>query len=201
MREPGVGSVSGVRLRKGRCAGVRGLGEYAPFVKQERNTVVKMGREHGTMRYTLMSVIAVASLLLILTLIPAEEEQSDATLTLHTISIADGVGYSWGAGVLTFQGKTYPFRVEGISIGDMGVSRAEATGTVYHLTTIDDFSGDYVAFSTSAAIARGSGVATMRNRNGVVIDLTGIDQGLKLKFAVEGVKITVEGAETALQGK
>jgi hypothetical protein len=93
------------------------LGEYAPFVKQERNTVVKMGREHGTMRYTLTSVIAIASLLLIVTLIPAEEEQSGATLTLHTVSIADGVGCSWGAGVLTFQGKTYPFRVEGISTG------------------------------------------------------------------------------------
>jgi hypothetical protein len=152
------------------------------------------------MRRILICVMAIASLLLILNLIPAEVERPDATLTWQMVSIADGVGYSWGAGVLTFQGKEYPFRVEELSVGDIGISRAEATGNVYHLTKLEDFSGDYAAASTSAAITRGSGVATMRNQNGVVIDLTGIDQGVKLKFAVEGVKITLDGAETALNG-
>jgi hypothetical protein len=158
-----------------------------------------MGKERGSMRRTIMSALAIASLLLMLNLISAKVERPDATLTWLTVSIADGVGYSWGAGVLTFQGKEYPFRVEELSVGDMGISKAEATGNVYNLTKIEDFSGDYVAASTSAAIARGSGVATMRNRHGVVIDLTGVDEGVKLKFAVEGVKIAVEGAETALK--
>src|SRR5262245_41394821 len=153
------------------------------------------------MRYALISVIVIAGLVLLLNFIPTEVEQPDATLTLHTAARADGVGYRWGAGVLTFQGKAYPFRVEEIAVGDIGVSRAEATGNVYHLTKIEDFSGDYAAASTSAAIAKGSGIATMRNRHGVVIDLTGVDQGLDLKFAVEGVKITLEGPETAPQGK
>jgi outer membrane immunogenic protein len=114
--------------------------------------------------------------------------------------MADGVGYSWGAGVLTFQGKAYPFRVEEPSGGEMSISRAEATGHVYHLTKLADFSGDYVAASASAAIADGHGIAIMRNQHGVVIDLTGIDKGVKLKFGVEGVKITVEGAQTARTG-
>ena len=152
------------------------------------------------MRRTIMSVMAIASLLLMLNLMSAKVEQPDATLMLHTVSMADGIGYSWGAGVLTFQGKAYPFRIEGISVGDMGISRAEATGNVYNLTKIEDFSGDYVAASASAAIAGGSGIASMRNQHGVAIDLTGIDEGVKLKFGVEGVKVTVEGAETALQG-
>jgi hypothetical protein len=152
------------------------------------------------MRRTLIGVMAIASLLLVLNLISAQEKQPDATLAWHTASIADGVGYGWGAGVLTFQGKTYPFRIEEISVGDIGISRAEATGNVYHLTKIEDFSGNYAAASASAAVAEGSGVATMRNQHGVVIDLTGIDQGVKLKFAVEGVKITVEGVETAQKG-
>jgi hypothetical protein len=160
-----------------------------------------MGKEYGSMRYILISVIAIAGLLLLLNLIPAMVDHPDATLTLHTVSIADGVGYRSGAGVLTFQGKTYPFRVEEIAVGDIGISRAEATGNVYHLTKFEDFSGDYVAASASAAITRGNGIATMRNQHGVVIDLTVVDQGLDLKFAVEGVKITLEGADTALQGK
>jgi outer membrane immunogenic protein len=145
-----------------------------------------MRKERGSMRRTLMSVMAIASLLLMLHLISAVEAQPDATLTLHTISIADGVGYSWGAGVLTFQGKAYPFRVEELSVGDMGISRAEATGNVYHLTKIEDFSGDYAAASASAAIAGGSGVATMRNQHGVVIDLTASTRGLSSSSALRG---------------
>jgi len=152
------------------------------------------------MRRSIMSVMIIASLLLMLNLISAETQPPDATLTWNTASIADGVGYGWGAGVLIFQGKEYPFRVEEISVGDMGISRVEATGNVYHLTTIEDFGGHYAAASTSAAIAEGSGVATMRNQHGVVIDLTGIDRGVKLKFAVEGVKITVEDPQAARTG-
>jgi hypothetical protein len=141
------------------------------------------------MRRTLMSVMAIASLVLMLNLISAEEKPPDATLTWNTASIADGVGYGWGTGVLTFQGKEYPFRIEEISVGDMGISRAEATGNVYNLTKIEDFSGHYAAAS-----------ATMWNQHGVVIDLAGIDQGVKRKFAVEAVKIAIEGVETAQEG-
>jgi hypothetical protein len=37
-----------------------------------------------------------------------------------------GVGFSWGNGVLTYKGKTYPVQVEGLSVGEMGVTRATA---------------------------------------------------------------------------
>jgi outer membrane immunogenic protein len=169
-------------------------------VQQGLDTGVKMRKERKFMRRTLMSVMTIASLLLMLHLISAVEAQPDATLTWHTVSMADGVGYSWGEGVLTFQGKEYPFRIEELSVGDIGISRAEVTGNVYHLAKIEDFSGDYAAASASAAIAGGSGVATMRNQRGVVIDLTGIDKGVQLKFGVEGVKITVEDPQTARTG-
>ena len=138
------------------------------------------------MRRTLIGVMAIASVLLMLNLISAEEKQPDATLTWHTASIPDGVGYGWGTGVLTFRGKEYPFRIKEISVGDMGISRAEATGNVYNLTRIEDFSGNYAAAS-----------ATMWNQHGVVIDLTGIDHEVRRKFPGQAVKIAVEGAETA----
>jgi hypothetical protein len=47
--------------------------------------------------------------------------------------------------------------------------------------------------TASAAVAEGSGVATMRNPHGVVMDLTGIDRGVKLKFAVEGAQTARTG--------
>ena len=175
-------------------------GACDPLVIRGWDTGVQMRKERGFMRRPLMSVMAMASLWLMFQLISAETQPPDATLTWTTVSLADGVGYSWGEGVLTFQGHAYPFRVEALAVGDMGISKAEATGNVYHLTRLEDFGGDYVAASASAAIGGGHGIATMRNQQGVVIDLTAVDQGIKLTFAVEGVKITVAGAETAPKG-
>jgi hypothetical protein len=153
------------------------------------------------MRRTRMRVMAIASLLVMLPLISAEAQPPDATLTWTMVSMADGVGYGWGEGMLTFQGRVYRFRIGDLAVGEVGVSKAEATGHVYHLTRIEDFSGEYVAASASAAIGGGHGIATMRNQHGVVIDLTAIDQGITLTFAVEGVKITVEGAEPPQKGQ
>src|SRR5262245_23802465 len=153
------------------------------------------------MRRTLTAVMAIASLWLTFHLSSAEAQPPNATLTWTMVSMADGVGYSWGDGVLTFQGHTYPFSAGELAVGEIGISKAEATGNVYHLTKLEDFSGDYVAADASAAIGGGSGIATMRNQHGVVIDLTTIDKGIELTFAVAGAKITVKGAETAPQGQ
>jgi hypothetical protein len=152
------------------------------------------------MRRTIMSVVAIASLLLMSSLLSAEAQPPDATLRLHTASVAVGVGYSWGGGILTFQGKEYPFRVDGLSAGDVGISSADATGNVYNLTKLEDFNGNYAAVSAGAALAGGGSIATMRNQHGVVIDLTGISQGANLTLGVQGVKITLQGPYTALQG-
>src|SRR5262245_2859819 len=159
-----------------------------------------MGEECGSMRRPFTSMMAIASLWLVFRVLSAEAQPPDATLTWTMVSLADGVGYGRGEGVLTFQGHAYPFRIGALAVGEMGVSKAEATGSVDQLTKIEDFSGEYVAASASAAIGEGHGIATMRNQHGVVIDLTAIDQGITLTFAVEGVKITVEGAETAPKG-
>ncbi len=149
------------------------------------------------MRRTIMNAVTVASLLLMLSCLSAAAQQPDATLKLHTASVAAGIGYSWGGGILTFQGKEYPCRIDGLSVGEVGISSADAVDNVYNLTNIEDFSGTYTAVSTGAALAGGGDVATMRNQQGVVIDLTDTSQGAKIMLAVQGVKITLEGAPTA----
>ena len=40
-------------------------------------------------------------------------------------------------------------------------------------------------------MAGGAGALTMKNQNGVVIDLVSMTRGANLKLAVEGVKITL----------
>jgi hypothetical protein len=152
------------------------------------------------MHRTIMNMVAIASLCLMASCFVAQAQPPDATLKVHTVSIAVGAGYSWGGGIVTFQGQEYPCRVDGLSVGAVGISSADAIGNVYNLTNIEDFSGDYLAVSAGAILAGGGDVTTMRNQHGVVIDLTDTSQGAKIMLAVQGVKIALEGAPTASKG-
>src|SRR5467141_2660584 len=161
----------------------------------------KRRKERRSMRRTIMNVVATAGFVLLLSCLSAAAQSPDATLKVHTASIAVGVGYSWGGGIVTFRGKEYPCRIDGLAVGGAGISSADAIGNVYHLTNIEDFSGDYLAVSTGALLAGGGDVATMRNQHGVVIDLTDTSQGAKIMLAVQGVNIALEGVPTASKGQ
>jgi hypothetical protein len=98
------------------------------------------------MRRVVVGLTAVGSLVsLLVGLAWAQAKKPDATLTLSEGTVALGIGFSWGKGSLAFQGKTYPVKVEGLSVGEVGVNRATALGSVYKLTKLADFDGNYVA--------------------------------------------------------
>src|SRR5512145_589738 len=121
------------------------------------------------MRRGMIKLFILGSLLLLVSLALAQEPKPSGTLTLSERSVALGVGYSWGSGVLTYQGKEHRFSVEGLSVAEVGVREIEATGTVYQLTKLEDFNGTYAAVGAEAVVGGGAGVTTMRNQNGVVI--------------------------------
>jgi hypothetical protein len=119
------------------------------------------------------------------------QDKPDATLKLSQGQVAVGIGYSWGNGVLTFQGKNYPFKIRGLSVVDVGISRADASGNVFGLKNLKDFNGTYTTGSAEATLAGGAGGTTMKNQNGVLIKLVSTTQGVNLKLALEGVKLTL----------
>ena len=53
----------------------------------------------------------------------------DGTISLSADSVAAGIGISWGSGSLTYKGKTYPISVDGLSVGDAGISKITASPT------------------------------------------------------------------------
>ncbi len=122
----------------------------------------------------------------------AQEEKPDATLKLSKGQVAVGIGWSWGDGVLTFKGKNYPFKVGGLSVVDVGITKANAVGKVYHLKKLSDFNGTYTGAAAEGTVGGGAGVSTMKNQNGVVIDLQSTTQGVNFKLAGEGVKFTLK---------
>src|SRR5215813_15078751 len=92
----------------------------------------------------------------------APAKKADATLELSEGTVAVGIGFSWGKGTLTYQGKKYPVKVEGLSVGEVGVDRATALGKVRDLKKLDDFDGNYVAAGAGATVVRGTSVAALK---------------------------------------
>jgi len=116
----------------------------------------------------------------------------DATLKLTEGSVAVGIGWSWGRGVLTYKGKTYPFKIEGLSVGEVGVTKAEATGNVFTLKNLEDFNGIYRAAGVGGTAVKGGGATALQNEKGVVIELKSATKGASLKLALEGLKLALE---------
>jgi hypothetical protein len=117
--------------------------------------------------------------------------QSDpsGTVSIDLTSVAAGVGTSWGSGVLRYQGKTYHFRVTGLTVGDVGFSTVSAVGNVYNLSTPSDLAGKYAAVGAGIAVAGGVSGVSMQNQKGVQIQLYSVVQGVQLTIGPQGFNI------------
>ena len=140
----------------------------------------------------LMGFLTVAALSVALTMAWAGDKKPDATIKLHAGSVAAGIGFSWGSGTLTYKGKEYPIDVKGLSVGDVGATKVEASGKVFGLKKLADFDGNYTAVTAGATVAGGGSVTTMRNQNGVSVDLVATTQGIKFALGGGGVDMKVK---------
>jgi hypothetical protein len=122
----------------------------------------------------------------------AQDKEPDAYLELSEGSVAVGIGYSWGSGTLTFQGKKYPVEVKGLSVIDVGVTKVEAFGKVYGLKQLEDFNGNYTSATAEGTLGGGAGATKMKNQKGVVIDLFTTTKGLNLKLAPSGISLKLK---------
>jgi hypothetical protein len=117
----------------------------------------------------------------------------DGTVKLSGGLLAAGVGYRWGHGTLSYQGRQFNFCIRGLSIGDVGIAHLTAQGAVYDLKSLDDFSGNYFALSGGFALALGESAAIMKNQRGVMMEIELQEVGLRFNLAATGVKIAMAG--------
>ncbi|MBI5583971.1 MAG: hypothetical protein HY892_09120 [Deltaproteobacteria bacterium] len=142
-------------------------------------------------RFTTM-VLVLAMVLVWSGMTLAEEKKPDATLKFSEGSVAVGIGWSWGKGVLNYKGKDQAFKVKGLSVGEVGITKAEATGKVFNLKKLEDFDGLYAAAGAEGTVALGAGETALKNKKGVVIYISPLTKGVNFKLAVEGVNFTLE---------
>ena len=114
------------------------------------------------------------------------------TITISETQIGFIVGGSGGGGTLTYKGKAHPFKIGGLAVGNVGISKTKATGTVYNLTDLSQFAGTYSKVEASATLGEGAGALQLQNDKGVVIKLETTSGGLQLSVGGGGVKITLK---------
>jgi hypothetical protein len=122
----------------------------------------------------------------------ADAPDSSGTVRISSSAVAAGIGITWGDGTLSYQGRTYTFSVNGLSVVDLGISTVTATGEVSNLNKVEDFSGNYAAGEAGIALAGGQSDVIMKNENGVVLRLHGTQQGVRLTLAAQGVSLKLK---------
>jgi hypothetical protein len=123
-----------------------------------------------------------------------EKKVPSGTVSIDETQFAFIIGGSVGGGKLTFQGKTYDFKVGGLTVGaNVGASKMDAAGNVYDLKDVSKFPGTYTKLDVSATMGGGGGALRLKNENGVIMELTSRNQGLQLNVgSASGVKVTME---------
>jgi hypothetical protein len=119
-----------------------------------------------------------------------ESSEPSGTITVTATSAALGIGWSWGSGQLTLvDGSQHQFKVSGLDVVAVGFKQATGVGSVYNLKKVEDFEGQYVKAAAGIAVGGGAGATSMRNDKGVVINLTGVGQGVDFRLAVSGMEV------------
>lgn len=116
-------------------------------------------------------------------------EDTTGKVTIETMSAGVGLGVTWGDGVLEYHGEKYPFTVTSFDLGDVGVAKEIASGTVFNLKRVEDFSGMFAAVVAGGTFGGGAGSGAMYNNNKVSMVWTGTNQGLNLTLAHSGVNV------------
>jgi hypothetical protein len=124
----------------------------------------------------------------------ADEKKPDGTVAIQETDFAVILGGSVGGGKLTYQGKTYEFKIGGLTAGaNVGVTKVSAVGDVYDLKDVSKFPGMYTKFDVGAGFAAAAGALYLKNENGVVMKLTSRGGGFQLNVgSASGVKVTMK---------
>lgn len=125
---------------------------------------------------------------------PASAQSSKLTasgsVTINQVQVAFIFSGNVGGGKLHYQGKTYPFSIGGLGIGGFGISSIDATGTVYNLFKVSDFSGAYGQARIGLVVGTlSAGTLWLENPQGVYMKLVAKRKGIALSLGLDGIVI------------
>ncbi len=116
------------------------------------------------------------------------EDKPDATLTFKAKDLGFLFRVEWGDGRLSFaDGSHHQFTMKGGTVLGAGAAEISGTGKVFNLKKREDFNGNYTHADAGIAVIEGKKVSVMQNEKGVVIHMTGHQEGLQLSIGAGGL--------------
>jgi hypothetical protein len=117
----------------------------------------------------------------------------DGTISIRIFKAGFILGGSAGEGVLTFQGRSYPLSIGGLSYGfTFGASETRFHGTVSNIHRPADINGVYAQGGAGAAAGRGAQAVVLANQSGAVLTLTGEQNGLIVSLDLSGLALSLK---------
>ena len=147
------------------------------------------------MHRTLVGILIAGGVLLLSNFSLVAAQVPDGTIKVTSRMVAQGVGLSWGEGVLTYKGRDYPFTFNATGLFrdvDTEIAAAELSGQVFDLKKPEDFGGKYQKVEAQTTESGSTSRATMKNQNGVVVNLMSTIEGRKFNLAREGMDIELK---------
>jgi len=114
-----------------------------------------------------------------------------ATVSIREWSAAYYGSVAKGKGTLYYNGQGHHFTISGLGAGGAGGQKISATGKVYNLNNLSDFSGSYRGVSRGLTLIEGKMHAKLTNGNGVTMYLAGATEGLASSMGVQAFEVTL----------
>ena len=121
----------------------------------------------------------------------APSAPSSATVSIREWSAAYYGSATAGKGTLNYNGQRHRFTISGVGVGGAGGQKISATGKVYNLHNLSDFSGTYHGVSRGLTLIEGKMHAKLTNGNGVVMYLAGETEGLASSMGAQAFEVNL----------
>jgi len=114
-----------------------------------------------------------------------------ATVRIQEWSAAYYAQAETGKGTLYYNGGRHHFTISGGGVGGSGAQKVSATGKVFNLNRLSDFSGTYHGISRGLTLIEGKMHAKLTNQNGVTMYLSGQTEGLASSLGAQAFEVNL----------
>jgi hypothetical protein len=126
----------------------------------------------------------------------ASMTQAPSTTPSATVSIREWSAAYYGQaisgkGTLYYNGGRHHFTISGAGVGGSGAQKVSATGKVFNLNRLSDFSGTYHGISRGLTLIEGKMHAKLTNQNGVTMYLAGETEGLASSLGAQAFEVNL----------
>ena len=138
-----------------------------------------------------LTIVTILLLAACASMTQAPSTPPSATVSIREWSAAYYAQAETGKGILYYHGQRHHFTISGGGVGGSGAQKVSATGKVYNLNRLSDFSGTYHGISRGITLIEGKMHAKLTNGNGVTMYLSGETEGLASSLGAQAFEVNL----------